>query len=669
MTSKILQKVDVLYKNQPSLCEKLRSLCGEQIKDILLYKPVNVISNNNLHRKSNYITIIVKVKSYSVYYTAKKKSMIKVLVESNGQHIKIVFFNYTLVWVKKLLQIGKIYEVCGILRDDFSIYHPRHIASSSKGTVPKYIPLYNSRSIPESVLRNSIKQAFNYVDDLYDWHSEIFLLDNNWDNIYNSLFNIHYPSDNYQQSYARLRYDEFLAYFIHLCVFKSHNLRGCANIISGDFRKMVLDKIPFSLTEDQNRVIDDITQDQKSSNKMMRLIHGDVGSGKTIIALLAMVNAVESGRQAVLLAPTYLLAIQHYQYFESILGKKLSVSIMTSNMTKKKRSKCVEMLLDQKIDLLIGTHAILENDVIFSNLGLVVIDEQHRFGVNQRMNLLNKGKDVDLLMLSATPIPRTFSQMLHNYIDVSKIHSLPSGRKAIDTVIMSVKKVGDIINRLQEMIEDDCRIYWVCPMISCDEESEMTSVEQVFKRLNNVLDPRYISYLHGACTDQEKQDVIDKFRSGQVKILVATTVVEIGIDIPDANIMIIEHAERFGLAQLHQLRGRVGRGNKKSFCVLLYSNMNSTIRQRLEILRHSCDGFIIAEKDLEIRGEGDILGVDQSGFPRFIFSNKENTSKYYTELTRASQHANEIVSSDKVRQYKDLLGLFARDLRSTRGEI
>ena len=664
---KILHTIENVISNKTT-SEKINKLCGPKVRDILLYRPVKIINcTKNIHqtKQGDLLTVCAKVVSHKEYHTRSKNRMIKVKVLVDELALWIVFFNYSLPWVNKLLKKNQTYEISGVLRDNYCIFHPHYIReTNTKNKNVGFQPFYNcARYITEKSFHDIMRTSLQYVDDLYEWHTDKFLKDNNWPNIKDAMQKLHFPTDNSNSIYDRLRYDEFLSYFLQMNIFKIQNLKGEANKFTSSLQNILLQNLPFQLTDDQKTVVQEITNDQLSNQKMLRLVHGDVGSGKTVVAFIALLNAIEAGRQAVLLVPTYLLAIQHHRNIVNLMGSNIEIELLTSATKKKARTLCLQRLLTHEVNLLIGTHAILQEDVVFKDLGLVVIDEQHRFGVSQRMSIVNRGKNVDLLMFSATPIPRTFSQMINSYIDVSRICQLPAGRKKVETTIMNIDKIDQLVSRIQRLIKEDCSIYWVCPMITQEDEensNSMASVESVFNRLKKTIDEKYISYLHSNLKDIEKQQIIDDFKSGATKIIVSTTVIEIGIDVPNANIIIIEHAERFGLSQLHQLRGRVGRGNKKSFCILLYSMMNSIIRKRLEILRNSNDGFHIAEQDLEIRGGGDLIGVNQSGFPQFVFS--DCILQHSNILRKSSQHAKEIVYNDNINNYSNLLDLFGREL-------
>ena len=386
--------------------------------------------------------------------------------------------------------------------------------------------------------------------------------------------------------------------------------------------------MPFNLTEDQKKCLEEIYQDQSKDKKMLRLLQGDVGSGKTIVALLACLNAVEAGKKAVIMAPTAILAKQHFTKIQQICsGLGLQIELFIGETKQKARNDILTRLSLGMIDILVGTHTLFQKSInLPKNIGLFVIDEQHNFGVEQRIKLLEKCKDADTLMMSATPIPRTMIMTLYGDIQVSRISQKPSNRLPIDTKILSFEeKYEQLVQGIKRKVDADEKIYWVCPLVEESEKLEYTDVQTRFKELSNIIGKDKIAILHGKMKQEDKDKAMLEFKNGNINLLVSTTVIEVGIDVPEATIIVIENAEKFGLAQLHQLRGRVGRGKKQSYCFLLYGNKISDIgKQRLEILKKYSDGFLIAEADLKIRGGGAILSAKQSGFNTMKFVNFVN---------------------------------------------
>ncbi|MBN9280387.1 MAG: ATP-dependent DNA helicase RecG, partial [Hyphomicrobium sp.] len=379
--------------------------------------------------------------------------------------------------------------------------------------------------------------------------------------------------------------------------------------------------LPFALTASQQKAIVDIAKDMSAPHRMLRLLQGDVGSGKTVVALMAMAIAVEAGSQAALMAPTEVLARQHLETIEPLAtASGLRVGLLTGREKGKPRRELLERLAAGEIDILIGTHALFQDDVVFHDLAFAVIDEQHRFGVHQRLALQAKGRDggTDVLVMTATPIPRTLLMTHYGDLDVSRLTEKPAGRKPVDTRLANVERIEEIVDGLKRAVNEGAQIYWVCPLIESTETSELAAAEARAAHLTQVLGPGKVGLLHGAMSGTSKDETMAAFSSGQLSVLVATTVIEVGVNVPNASIMVIEHAERFGLAQLHQLRGRVGRGARQSYCILLYKGpLGETAQARLEMMRSTEDSFLIAEKDLELRGGGEVLGARQSGAPEF----------------------------------------------------
>ena len=466
---------------------------------------------------------------------------------------------------------------------------------------------------------------------------------------------------------TRLAYDELLANQLALAIVRQKVKKQKGRKIAGNglLRRKVLDMLPFKLTNAQDKVLREIFADQASDNRMLRLLQGDVGSGKTIVALLTMLNAVECGTQAAIMAPTEILAKQHMETIAPLCEAiGLRAELLIGKVKGKARSKIIADLAEGKIDILIGTHALFVEDVEFKDLACVVIDEQHRFGVHQRLNLSNKGNKADILVMTATPIPRSLILTAFGDMEYSKIDQLPEGRKPVDTRVMPLTKADDIVEALKNKLKQGSRAYWVCPLVEESEKLDLAAAEQRFELLQKVFGNK-VGLIHGKMKEKQKDEIMEQFKTGKISLLVATTVIEVGVNVPEATIMIIEHAERFGLAQLHQLRGRVKRGNNAATCLLLYGYpISSTARSRLQVMKETEDGFLIAEEDLKLRGGGEILGTRQSGFTNFRLA---DMSVHQGLLMTASQDAKMIVNSDpdlkspRGEALRTLLYLFERD--------
>jgi ATP-dependent DNA helicase RecG len=434
---------------------------------------------------------------------------------------------------------------------------------------------------------------------------------------------------------------------------------------TGDLRQKLLDNLPFELTDAQKRVIAEIENDMQSDYRMQRLLQGDVGSGKTIVALITMLKAVECGAQAAIMAPTEILAQQHYESISELCDKiGVKTALLTSNTKGKSRKLLLENLANGEVQILIGTHALFTEDVAFKDLAYVIVDEQHRFGVKQRLSLSQKGNLCDVLVMTATPIPRTLVLTQYGDMEYSKIDELPKGRKPVITTVMPLTKIHDIVEALQRRLQDGTQAYWVCPLVEESEKIDLSAATERFESLQKIFGPA-VGLVHGKMKESEKNAVMDEFKNGNIKLLVSTTVIEVGVNVPAATVMIVEHAERFGLAQLHQLRGRIKRGKQASSCVLMYGYpLSEVARQRLNTMKQTEDGFVIAEQDLKLRGGGEILGTRQSGFNNFRLA---DLSVHGDLLQTAYKDAALIIKNDMSLQtvrgqnLRTLLYLFEQD--------
>ena len=493
----------------------------------------------------------------------------------------------------------------------------------------KIIPIYPlTYELKQSTLRRIIENGLAELQGkLEETLPEYILKENNLLNINTCIERIHFPEDfsDYNKSRERLVFEELLTTQLALLKLKNNYEREKNGIAFSKDAKMsdVINVLPFKLTKAQLRVLEEIDNDMESDKSMNRLLQGDVGSGKTVVAMIAAYKAVKSGYQAAIMAPTAILASQHFESFGSILNQfGIKCELLISSISKKKKTEILEKLQNGEIDILIGTHAMLEENVSFKNLGLVVTDEQHRFGVKQRATIASKGKNPDTIAMSATPIPRTLALILYGDLDISIIDELPPNRKKIETYAVR-KGMSERVNEfVRKQIDSGRQAYIVCPLVEENEELGLNSVIELEEKYKNETFSNYkVAYLHGKMKAKEKDEIMEQFKNGEIQILIATTVIEVGVNVPNASIMVVENAERFGLAQLHQLRGRVGRGEYQSYCILKFEGNSETTRQRMKVMCDTNDGFIISEKDLELRGSGDFFGTEQHGIPEFKIAN------------------------------------------------
>jgi ATP-dependent DNA helicase RecG len=506
--------------------------------------------------------------------------------------------------------------------------HPDHVAPVEGGGVPQIEPVYPlTAGLSNTSLRKAVHGALQALPDLPEWIDEPYLKKNHWSSFAESIEALHAPTsdEDFLPSNpvrGRLAYDELLANQLALAILRQSMKRRAGRPITapGRLRKAILDALPFALTGAQTRALAEIDADMADPLHMLRLLQGDVGSGKTIVALLAMATAVEAGHQAALMAPTELLARQHFETISRFSAPAgLRVRLLTGRERGKERLAILEDLKTGEIDILLGTHALFQEAIAFRDLGLSVIDEQHRFGVHQRLALQAKGvgAGAELLVMTATPIPRTLLLTSYGDLDVSRLDEKPPGRKPVLTRTVPLERLDEVVDGIERAVETGAQVYWVCPLVGESETLDLAAAEERFAHLQKRFGEK-VGLVHGQLKGKEKDAVMARFAAGELSVLVSTTVIEVGVDVPNASIMIIEHAERFGLAQLHQLRGRVGRGAAQSSCVLLYrAPLGDIARERLKVIRDTEDGFAIAEEDLRLRGGGEVLGTRQSGLPAF----------------------------------------------------
>jgi ATP-dependent DNA helicase RecG len=677
----------------PAISKYLISLLGQdKVFGLLLHKPTRIekiLRCPRLFEVPDDTLVIIKATVESHIKPAVARQPFKVVCYSPTGYINLVFFAIFPSQLAKM-KIGQEIAILGHLersfigkKMEFQIVHPQEIVPANEiEKLPQINVIYPlTAGVTQKFLTQKIREILQKLDEKNEeWIDEKLLQSKDWRGFTPSLKKLHYftlpqntENENYDESRnkacKRLAYDELLAWQIAMNMAKKQATQqkefqpAQENLV-----EKFLTELPFQATGAQLKAISEITAEIASTKKMLRLLQGDVGSGKTVVAMASCLQAISQQKQTCVIAPTTVLAKQHLAYFRKFLEKEnLEIEILTSANTKKQKDKILENLAAGKIHVLISTHAVLEDDIKFKNLGFVVIDEQHRFGVMQRLKLVEKGKDVDVLLMSATPIPRSLMMGLYGDMDISILNEKPKDRQKIETLIMSAKKIHDVHEAIKRAVSQGEKIYWVCPAIDETEEMQLVSAKEKFNELTKIFGEKNVGLLHGKMKEKEKEKIMAEFSDscGSLKILVATTVIEVGIDVPDATVMLIENAENFGLSQLHQLRGRVGRSDKKSFCILLYGEkFGVNGRTRLNILRDSNDGFYIAEEDLKMRGSGDLLGTKQSGFPEFKIADLSFDSDI---LALANKNAKLILAQDEKlktpqsHKYQELLKLFNYD--------
>jgi ATP-dependent DNA helicase RecG len=560
----------------------------------------------------------------------------RVFLHDETGELALTFFRVKGNWLEKALPVDETVVVSGKV-DWFngrpSMVHPDYMVRLGEAdTLPLVEPVHGlTAGLTSRVLRKVVEAAVARVPHFAEWIEEALLRREGFPSAFDAFHRLHDPRDAadldlQMPARRRLAYDEFLAGQISLALVRQRlrKVAGRPVIATGTLSGPVIGALPFSLTNSQQAAIAEVLKDMTAEQRMLRLLQGDVGAGKTAVALMAMLAAVESGGQAVLMAPTEILARQHFATLSRMAEPAgVTIDVLTGRTKGRERDAILERIASGETQIVIGTHALFQDNVVYNDLVLAVVDEQHRFGVHQRLRLTAKGISPHMLVMTATPIPRTLVLAAFGDMDVSKLTEKPAGRKPIQTVVVAQERTGEIVDRLRAALSEGKKAYWICPLVEESEESDLMSVEERHATLASVFGPA-AGLVHGRMSGPEKDAAMLAFKSGETRLLVATTVVEVGVDVPDASIMVIEHAERFGLAQLHQLRGRVGRGEEASSCILLYKGpLSENGRARLSILRETEDGFRIAEEDLKLRGEGELLGTRQSGTPGFLVASLE----------------------------------------------
>src|SRR5208282_4554678 len=675
----------------PGIGPKLEKLFGRligrddeppRVIDLLFHLPTGFVDRRNQPKLSDVrpdtvVTVKVTVDRHRPAPGNRPRAPYLIYASDETNDLIITYFNARKDYLQKLFPVGEKRYVSGTTAfydGHLQMVHPdRVVDAAGFANLPLIDPVYPlTEGLHPNQLRKALDLALDRVPKLPEWQDGAWLKRNAYPDFASALRAIHRPEepealDPASAAWSRLAYDELLGGQLALALLRAHMRQrpGHGSAAEGRLRERVIAALPYSLTPSQQRAVSDIVADLAQPNRMLRLLHGDVGSGKTLVALLAAATVIEAGRQAAFMAPTEILARQHFATIAPLAkAAGIRLAILTGRERGRDRDDILSALAAGDIDLIVGTHALFQENVAFHDLALAVVDEQHRFGVHQRLALARKGEAVDLLVLTATPIPRTLVLTYFGDMDVSELREKPAGRQRVDTRTVPLARLGEVIEAVKRALADGRRVYWVCPLVEESESVDLAAAEDRYEALKKRFGDT-VELVHGRMRGPEKDRAMARFAAGTARILVATTVIEVGVDVPEASVMVIEHAERFGLAQLHQLRGRIGRGAAHSTCLLLYkAPLGETAKARLAILRETDDGFRIAEEDLRLRGEGDVLGTRQSGMPGFRLARIEVHGKL---LNAARDDAALVLARDpklgsaRGAALRHLLYLFARD--------
>ena len=616
----------------------------------------------------------------------------RVFCQNETGELELVFFHAHSDYIAKQLPVGARRIVSGrvdLFQGRVQMAHPDHIvAPENSDSMPLLEPIYPlTAGLTPKILRRTLTDALTRLPDLPEWIPEAILSTQKWPGFADAMRAVHAPQSEADllptsPARARLAFDELLANQLALIMVRQQagdSAPGRSFTTSGKLVGALKDSLAFDMTAAQHRAISEITADQVAPKRMLRMLQGDVGSGKTLVALAAMLTAVESGAQAALLAPTEVLARQHHASLSALLQPlQIEVGLLLGQgrtsaqkpdasqqnqaeppPTQRSRKATLAAMADGTLSLVVGTHALLSDTAIFKDLGVAVIDEQHRFGVRQRILLGEKGRNVDVMVMTATPIPRSLAMTAYGDLDHSQLDEKPVGRLPIDTRVIAGERLDDIVDGLRRALGDGKRAYWICPLVDESDQLDIAAAEDRFASLSHALPGISVALAHGKMKAAERDNAMQDFRTGRAQLLVATTVVEVGVDVPEASIIVIEHAERFGLAQLHQLRGRVGRSSTQSSCLLVYyPPLSETASKRLSVMRETNDGFVIAEEDLSLRGPGEFLGQRQSGVPEFVLA---DLAVHRDLLAMARTEAHTLLAANASSDINLLLCLFERD--------
>ena len=579
--------------------------------------------------------------------------------------IDCIFFNSYEGYVKKILPLNEEITISGkisLFRNKYQITNPTYVSKDSSLIEAIHSKYSLTEGITEKVYNKIISQILKNLPILNEWHNPQILKKFNNETWNDAIIKLHDPINiaNYKSNfYKRLAFDEILSSFLVNSEIrkKIKRIKKKQKKFTKDSYTSVMNKLDFNLTNHQKLALEDINKDLFSKQKMFRLLQGDVGSGKTIVSLISALNVIESGYQVALMAPTEILARQHYKLAKNIFNKKICIELLSSKTNTAEKKTIIKNLKDNKVKMIFGTHAIFQKKIIFSNLGFVIIDEQHKFGVRQRKLLSDKGgNNCDLLLMSATPIPRTLTMSIYGDMDVSIIREKPNNRKEIITYSKLDSKIDEVVRFVKKEINNDNQVFWVCPLIDVSKKIDHESVLKKFEFLDKLF-PGKVALLHGKIENDEKEIILNNFLNKKYQILVSTTIIEVGIDFPNANVIIIENANKFGLSQLHQLRGRVGRGKKQANCILmLKSNLSENAKKRINILKDSNDGFVISEEDMKLRGFGDLLGFKQSGIKNFRLADPVHNEDLFILAEKEIKRIEK--EETNISKYKPLLKLY-----------
>ncbi len=667
----------------PNRALKLQKLNIFTVEDLLNYFPVKYEDRrtakniNEIYEQGKYLLKVRIFEKPKHSRIKKNMTMIKVICKDDTGFITLTFFNQDFLTDK--LIVGEYYYVFGNVKIAFGkleSVNPEIEMMNNDWKSGKIMPVYSlTYGLSNNEITKLVKTALEtYYDEIQNILPEEIIKKYGLASKKIAVRNLHFPSDGkkYSSSKRTIAFEKLLIMQLGLFNIKN-NIKNELNnikIINTNLSERLLKSIPYKLTNAQLKVISEIKEDLKSQRTMNRLIQGDVGSGKTVVAVYAMLMAVGSGYQASMMAPTEILAMQHYETIKDYLNMtdlNLNVEVMTGSVKPKEKQKILDKLKSGEIDIIVGTHALIEDNVEFGNIGLVVTDEQHRFGVRQRAKLSNKGKNPHILIMTATPIPRTLALMIYGDLDISLIDEMPPGRQSVITSIVTDKEKTKAYDFIKNQIDGGRQAYIVAPLVDESETLDLNSATETFKELKSSHFSGYkLGLLHGRMNNTEKEEVINKFYTGKINILISTTVIEVGVNVPNAAVMLVLNAERFGLAQLHQLRGRVGRGKYQSYCILVNESKGKKSKDRMNILKRTNNGFIIAEEDLKIRGPGDFFGVRQHGLSKLEIQNIVNNVETVQQaqlLSKKIISENPTLSGDEYHNLKlEIMSLFKEDI-------